>query len=114
MTPRLPEKGRDVVTLKQKVVVPQGGLDQSVGARAVRLPALSLRLRLLGLRRPLLVLDRLSRRRRRAWRLHLIAVSPAAVCRLVGIAARHGLISATCLRQALVLWFLLHRRGSAA
>jgi hypothetical protein len=34
--------------------------------------------------------------------------------RMVAIAARHGPYRASCLRQALVLWFLLGRRGIPA
>lgn len=34
--------------------------------------------------------------------------------RLVGIAARHGLVRATCLSRALTLWWLLRRQGIAS
>ena len=36
------------------------------------------------------------------------------IARLVGIAARHGPYRATCLRQALTLWWLLRRRAIPA
>lgn len=36
------------------------------------------------------------------------------VARMVAIGARHGPLRASCLRQALVLWFLLARRGVPA
>jgi len=80
----------------------------------VLIPAVSILLRILGLQPTLSVLDRLSRRRLRAMRPQSGLLDASAICRVVGTAARHGLFSATCLRQALALWFLLRRRGMAA
>jgi hypothetical protein len=78
------------------------------------IPAISILLRVLGFQRSLSVLDRLSRRRCRALPSRSEPVDAKAICRLVGTAARHGLCEATCLRQALVVWFLLRRRGMPA
>jgi hypothetical protein len=35
------------------------------------------------------------------------------VARMVGIASRHGIVEVTCLHRALVLWWILGRRGIA-
>jgi len=78
------------------------------------IPTVSLLLRVLGFQRSLTLLERLSRSRRDAAPLRSEPANPKTVCRLVGTAARHGLWTATCLRQSLVVWFLLRRRGIPA
>lgn len=78
------------------------------------IPTISLLLRTLGFQRSLSLVDRLSRRRSQAVPSRTEQADAAAICRLVGMASRHGLCAATCLRQALVLWFLLRRRGMPA
>jgi hypothetical protein len=78
------------------------------------IPAVSVLLRVLGFQRSLSVLERLSRRRSNPKSLRSEPADARAVCRLVGTAARHGLCAATCLRQSLVVWFLLRRRGLPA
>jgi hypothetical protein len=78
------------------------------------IPAISFLLRVLGFQRTLSVLDRLSRRRTPDVPPRSEPMDAKAMCRLVGTAARHGVCKATCLRQALVLWFLLRRRGVPA
>ncbi len=77
-------------------------------------PAVSTLLRLLGFRRSLLILNRLARALCLKGEWCAGSGDAVAACRLVGIASRHGLSAATCLRQALVLWFLLRRRGVPA
>jgi hypothetical protein len=78
------------------------------------LPVISILLRFLGFRRSLVVLDRLSWVCCRLLPLRTAHTDPKAICRLVATAARHGVCKATCLRQSLVVWFLLRRRGLPA
>lgn len=69
-------------------------------------------LRLLGFQRSQRWLGRWVRRRAHQEPLTQTERGEAArVARIVAIAARHGPVPASCLRQALVLWLLLGRRG---
>lgn len=77
------------------------------------LPLVSASLRLLGYQRTLAWADRWS---------HSPATRPASsddlaygqqLARAAALAGRHGLIHATCLRQALLVYVLLRRRGLA-
>jgi hypothetical protein len=81
-------------------------------AAAWLLPATALSLRVFGYRRT------------RAWMERHVspnkseptdaAAEAARVTRLVSVAAHHGAYRANCLRQALVAWWLLGRRGIGA
>lgn len=81
-------------------------------AAALLLPLTEMGLRLFGFGRLRVLLGR--------WVQEGQAFDPAdldqarTAARMVGIAARHGPFRASCLRQALVLWFLLGRRGIPA
>ena len=80
------------------------------------LPLIGAGLHLLGFKRTLDLLGRIAG--------HSLSPQPAdparefdaarRLARLVGIAALHGPYRATCLRQALALWWLLGRRGICA
>ena len=77
----------------------------------IGLPMVSLLLRLAGYVRARCWLERLSSRAspRRASAADLQAAERLA--QLIDIAGRRGLVNATCLRQALLIHFLLRRRG---
>lgn len=83
-----------------------------LSAAALLLPLVGIGLRLLGFQRLWRGLGRWVVRERH-WEAPTQARLEMAtrVARMVGIAARHGPFPASCLRQALVLWFLLGRRG---
>lgn len=77
------------------------------------LPMASLALRLAGFRRLQAVLVRLSPVAPKFSR-EPAAERAALTARIVGAAARHGLGRPNCLRQSLVLWWLLRRQGISA
>jgi hypothetical protein len=80
-----------------------------LAAMVVFLPAIGLVLKLAGLRRTYLLLQHTGAGR--APRDAVTAVAEAdAIARLVGVASRHGPYRASCLRQSLLLWWLLRRR----
>jgi hypothetical protein len=84
---------------------------------ALLLPLIGLALHLLGYRTTYDQLARLSKPSK--GRCSTASVGPPAetarhLARLVRIAANHGPYRATCLRQALALWWMLRRRGIAA
>lgn len=74
------------------------------------LPLVSLGLSLLGYRRMLALVERLGHHRQRHPATAAELEYAHRLARLLAIAGRHGL-SATCLRQALLLHLLLRRRG---
>lgn len=75
------------------------------------LPAVSVSLRLLGFRRTLAVVERVSHRRHPRSATAADVAAGHDLARLCAIAGRHGLFPATCLRQALLVHGLLRRRG---
>jgi hypothetical protein len=72
------------------------------------LPATALCLRLLGYPRTRSLMQRLLPRTAQSYDP---AIEVPRVTRLVGVASRRGVYKANCLRQALVVWWLLARRG---
>lgn len=76
------------------------------------LPLTAAALRLLGFRRVSAALTRLSPEVTDEVRDEAGTLKRARVtARMVGLAARHGFINATCLPNAMILWWLLRRRG---
>lgn len=78
------------------------------------LPAIGVALSLFGLRKTGALLERASPRPTAASALVVgrgPEPSPHRIARLVDIAARHGLYRATCLRQSLLLYWLLKQNG---
>jgi hypothetical protein len=77
------------------------------------LPVIAAMLRLLGVMRTTRLLDRTSEgvapRRADPFELN----DARRVAQLTALAGRRGLIAATCLRQALLVYWLLRRRGFA-
>lgn len=78
---------------------------------AVLLPAIAVALRILGYRRTHAWMARQAHKRRRSENA---ACEVALVCRMVSVAASHGVYRANCLRQALAAWWLLERCGVAS
>lgn len=78
---------------------------------ALLLPVISVQLRLFGYVRTLRWLERTSGRA--TARIANLDQQQAAehLVRLAAIAGRHGAITATCLRQALLIYWLLRRSG---
>jgi hypothetical protein len=79
-------------------------------AAACLLPATALFLRVFGYRHTRAWMARYVEKKSERADARLEA---ARVARLVSVAARHGVYRANCLRQALVAWWLLGRRGVA-
>ena len=80
-----------------------------LAACCVLVPLIDISLRLFGMRRTKGLLVRFDGSQHR---VHIGAeLEPIEIGRLVSIAATHSLWRASCLRQALVLWWLLARRG---
>lgn len=77
-------------------------------AAAILLPAIGGALRIFGYRRTQAWIGRSVHKSRHSTGK---ACEVAQVCRMVSVAACHGLYQATCLRQALVAWWLLGRIG---
>jgi hypothetical protein len=75
------------------------------------LPLVGLGVRLVGYRRTRTLLERLVRLSGSAHPVAPPSDLAGRIARLVAIAAHHGPYAATCLRQALALWWLLARRG---
>lgn len=80
----------------------------------VLVPLVSAGLRFAGYRRTLAALEHISARARthapsasELWNAHRMA-------ELAALAGRRGVVTATCLRQALAVHFLLRRRGLAS
>ena len=78
------------------------------------IPSTCALLRILGFQRTLSLLSRFSRSHASAFSSRSEHANAVSMCRIVSAASRHGLCTATCLRHALVLWFLLRRRGMPA
>ena len=82
---------------------------------ALLLPAIGCALRCLGVRRTYRLLGGPVASAAVASTVPLAAQASAKrLAQLVDIASRRGPYNATCLRQSLVLWWLLRRRGLAA
>lgn len=75
------------------------------------LPLISLWLRLFGYKRTRRVVDRLSQRSHSRIANKPDLSGATHLARLAAIAGRRGLIESTCLRQALLVYGLLRRRG---
>jgi hypothetical protein len=81
---------------------------QLLAQALVLLPLTVAALRLMGFRRCQALLARLAPRRTD----QAATIDDArGMARMVDVAARHGLVRATCLPRSLVLWWLLRRQG---
>jgi hypothetical protein len=79
-----------------------------VAQALVLLPLTVAALRLMGFRRCQALLARLAPRRTDQA---ATAYDARGMARIVDVAARHGLVKATCLPRSLVLWWLLRRQS---
>jgi len=84
---------------------------QSLAFSLVMLPLIDISLRFAGYKRSRSVLAALSRSRSPATSDTDINQVAEQMARVVGVAGRRSPWPTTCLRQALMLWFLLTRRG---